>query len=263
MSTTDRPVFTGSPSVIGHRGLGKGTVDGRVENSVGSLVAAAEMGADWVELDVTRTADDRLVVRHDPTIPDGEWVVERDADHLRTAHGLALLEEVFDALPPTVGVDVDVKTVLEDAPLGSGGGTVALLAPVLRAEARRRPLLVTSFDVAALLWLREEIPTLALGSIAWVDFPLRIAVTATAHLGLDVVCLHHRSFGPNPVEGGAVHRAPARSVEVAHDAGLEVVAWCPPVAAVAELVAAGVDALCLNDLPETLPEVRSAGRDGS
>lgn len=259
MGRRTSPVFGRRPAVVGHRGLGRGTVGGHRENSLGSLLAAVELGVDWVELDVTRTADDVLVVHHNPSTGDGEWIVERTAADL-TGQEMSTLDEVLDALPVDVGVDVDVKTVLEDAPLGRGGGTVALLAPVLAREVRRRELLTTSFDVAALLWLREQVPGLALGSIAWVDYPLRMAVTATAHLDLDVVCVHHRSFGPNPVERGLVHRSPAYSVDVAHAAGLEVFAWCPEGDAVADLVAAGVDALCLNDVPTTLPLARSAAR---
>lgn len=257
MSTADRPVFTARPSVVGHRGLGKETVDGHVENSLSSLLAAVALGVDWVELDATRTADDVLVVHHNPASGSGDFLVERTAAEL-APHGFSTLVEVLDALPVEVAVDLDLKTVLEDAPGGWGSGTVALVAPLLAAEARRRRLLVTSFDVAALLWLRGQVPGLPLGLISWVDFPLRMAVTAAAHLDLDVVCLHHGSFGSNRVEQGPVHRLPARSVEVAHDAGLEVLAWCPAPEAVRPLVAAGVDAVCVNDVPTMLPLVRAA-----
>lgn len=256
MSTANRPLFTGRPAVLGHRGLGRGTVDGLAENTLPSLLAAAAMGVDWVELDVTRSADGVLVVHHNPATGHGDFLVDLTAEQL-AAHGVPTLAEVLDALPVEVALDLDLKTVLEDAPGGWGSGTVALLAPVLAAEVRRRPVLTTSFDVAALLWLRDEVPGVALGLISWIDFPLRMAVTAAAHLGLDVVSLHHGSFGPNPVEAAPVHRGPARSVEVAHAAGLEVMAWCPGPEAVGTLVAAGVDALCVNDVPVMLPLVRA------
>lgn len=241
--------------------MGKGSVDGLVENTLPSLLAAVALGVDWVELDVTRTSDGVLVVHHNPATGDGDFLVDRSADQL-TAQGVPTFAEVLDALPPGTGVDVDVKTVLEDAPGGWGSGTVAMVAPVLAAEVRRRPVLATSFDVAALLWLREQVPGLALGLISWVDFPLRMAVTAAAHLDLDVVAVHHGSFGPNRVEAGPIHRSPARSVEVAHDAGLEVLSWCPGPDEVGPLVAAGVDAVCVNDVPEMLPLVRAAAAAG-
>lgn len=233
-------------------------MDGHLENSLSSLLAAVALGVDWVELDVTRTADGVLVVHHDPASDDGDFLVQRTADEL-APHTYPTLAEVLDALPVEVAVDLDLKTVLEDAPGGWGSGTVALVAPVLAAEVSRRRLLTTSFDVAALLWLREQVPGLALGLITWVDFPLRMAVTAAAHLDLDVICLHHRSFGPNPVEQGPVHRPPAVSIDVAHEAGLEVLAWCPGAEAVGPLVEAGVDAVCVNDVPTMLPLVRAAG----
>jgi glycerophosphoryl diester phosphodiesterase len=44
---------------------------------------------------------------------------------------------------------------------------------------------------------------------------------------------------------------------VAHEAGLEVLAWCPAAHEVADLVAAGVDAVCVNDVPRLLPIVRA------
>jgi glycerophosphoryl diester phosphodiesterase len=60
----DSRVFAGRPTVLGHRGLGRGTVDGHAENSLESILAAAHSGLRWVELDARRTADDELVVGH-------------------------------------------------------------------------------------------------------------------------------------------------------------------------------------------------------
>lgn len=255
MSTADGPVFAHCPAVIGHRGLGKGVVAGHVENTLGSLLAAVQEGVDWVELDVTRSSDDVLVVHHNPATTDGRFLVECTADQL-TRLGVPTLADALDALPGGVAVDVDVKPILEDAPLSPAAATVGMVAAVLRHEMHRRPLLVTSFDAAALLWLREEVPGLRCGLLTWVDFPLRIAVPMAAHLGMDAVGLHHRSFGPNPVEPGPVHRDPRRSIETAQRAGLEVIAWCPGPGEVAPLVAAGVDAVCVNDVPTMLPVVR-------
>jgi len=117
-------------------------------------------------------------------------------------------------------------------------------------------VLVTSFDPAALLRLREAVPAAAYGLLTWIDFPLRHAVATAAGLGLDLVGLHHGSFGPNRVEGGPVHRPPEVSVDVAHRAGLRVLAWCPEPDVAAGLVAAGVDALVVNEVPAALTALR-------
>lgn len=262
MSTAEHPVFTTRPAVVGHRGLGKGTVDGHLENSLASLLAAAEAGVDWVELDVTRAADGVLVVHHNPATEDGSFLVGRTSAELRSA-GIATLDEVLDALPPDVGVDFDVKSVLEDSTMSLDASAGGHLLPVLRREQGRRPMLVTSFDVSVLQWLRVQLPGLACGLLTWIDFPLRIAVPMAAHLGMSVVGLHHGSFGPNRIEHGPVHHEPAQSIEVAHAAGLEVLAWCPTGDELDVLLAAGVDAVCLNDVPRGLAQVRGAASNAA
>ena len=69
-------VFGGRPTLLGHRGLGRDTVEGLVENTVESVLAAARSGLRWVEFDVRRTADDALVVGHYPTLGDAQILVD-------------------------------------------------------------------------------------------------------------------------------------------------------------------------------------------
>jgi glycerophosphoryl diester phosphodiesterase len=232
-------------------------VDGYVENTLDSLLTAVGAGTDWLELDVTRTVDDVLVIHHNPSTADGRFLVGRTAAEL-AAVGVVTLDEALEALPADVPLNVDVKSILEDATRDLAAGTVGLLASALRRESRRRKMLVTSFDAAALLRLRDEAPGPAYGLLTWLDFPLRIAVPMAAHLAMSVVGVHYRSFGANAVEPGLVHHPAADSVAVAHEAGLEVLAWCPGPEEVPSLVGAGVDAVCVNDVPRMLPLVRSA-----
>lgn len=256
MSTTEIARFlAATPTLLGHRGLGKGTVDGLVENTVGSMLAALDAGADGVEVDVARTADGGLVVGHDPALPDGRFLVDVSTADV-VAAGLVLLADLLDAVPSGVPVDLDLKSVLEDATDVADRRTDALLAALLAEEVRRRPVLVTSFDPAALLRLREAVPSAAYGLLTWIDFPLRHAVATAAGFGLDLVGLHHGSFGPNRVEPGPVHRPPDVSVEAAHRAGLRVLAWCPEADVATGLVAAGVDALVVNDVPAAVAALR-------
>jgi glycerophosphoryl diester phosphodiesterase len=255
MSATDH-MFAARPDVLGHRGLGKGVVGGHVENTIGSLNAALAAGVDWVELDVSRSSDDVLVVHHNPATADGRFLVDRTAAELGSA-GIATLEETLEALPAKVAIDFDLKPVLEDATGRVDATTAGLLLPVLRRELARRRLLLTTFDVTALGWLRDELPGLPCGLLTWLDFPLRIAVPMAARFGAAVVGLHYRSFAANPVEPGPVHRDVATNMSVAHDAGLEVLAWCPGEGEIGALIAAGVDAVTVNDVPRMLPLVRA------
>ena len=107
-------VFGGRPTLLGHRGLGRGTVDGLAENSPESILAAAHSGLRWVEIDVRRTADDALVVGHYPSVGDGQFLADLTLSQAQ-ALGAATLESVLTSLPPGVGVNLDLKTSLEDA----------------------------------------------------------------------------------------------------------------------------------------------------
>ena len=105
--------------------------------------------------------------------------------------------------------------------------TAALLAPLLEREAGRRPLLVTSFDPAALLGLRERVPAPAYGliSVDRLPAPARRGDGRRARPGRRRRA--PRVVRPEPGRAGPVHRPARDSVAIAHDAGLEVLAWCP------------------------------------
>ena len=64
--------------VIAHRGASRA----ERENTIAAFVRAVEMGADGIELDVRRTADDVLVVHHDAMLGDGRIVRQVPAGEL-------------------------------------------------------------------------------------------------------------------------------------------------------------------------------------
>jgi len=245
------PVLGPGPAVIGHRGLGCGVVRGHRENTLGSFTAAAELGAAWVEADVRRTSDDVLVVAHDEAYPDGTRVaavLAAEADRRGTLRLSTLLEQ----LAPEVGLDLDVKSAIDDSLRPPSRTTAALLGPVAAAAARRRPLLVTSFDPAALGWLRAQEPALALGWLSWHCFPLDAAVAACAHLDVDLLGLHVGSLaayrGPGPVDPATV----AGALPYVHGAGRRLMVWCPAADSVAALLETGADAVVVDEVPRVL-----------
>jgi glycerophosphoryl diester phosphodiesterase len=251
-------VFGNRPTLLGHRGLGRDTVDGHLENSPGSILAAARSGLRWVEFDVRRTSDDALVVGHHPTLgdgPDAPFLADLTLTQAQDL-GAVPLEDVLAALPDGLGINLDLKTAMEDALRPRDATTAALLAPVAAAERARRPVLVSSFDPAALLVVEEMAPGTPRSLLTWVGFPLRKAIPAARHLGLQVVAAHAWSFAPNQVDRAPVFRAASYAVDLAHEAGLEVVAWCPPVPEARDLIAAGVDAVVVDDVPRSLVELR-------
>jgi glycerophosphoryl diester phosphodiesterase len=255
-------VFGGTPAIIGHRGLGRGVVSGHRENTLGSFLAAAELGVRWVEVDVRRTRDDVLVVAHDAAYPDGNHVSELTAAQA-DRHGALRLDVLFDRLPPTVGVNVDLKSPIDDSLRPPSRTAAGLLAPVVAAEAGRRRVLVSSFDPAALRRVRAQAPHVSLAWLTWWQFPLEAAVAGCAHMDVDVLALHVLSLARDPwtaaaldaaLDGTAIERA----VSLLHDCGRQLLVWCPLVDAARLLVEAGADAVIVDQLPGILEGLEAA-----
>lgn len=149
------------PVIIAHRGApGR-----RQENTVAGFLAGVARGAEWVELDLHQTADGVLVVFHDFELggkPIAQCTLEEVRRLARRQRRIELptLEEVLQALPERVGVNVEIK-----AP-GLGSALVSLLArrgatervtcssfhlPTVRALAELRPRLRTGLLTSARL----------------------------------------------------------------------------------------------------------------
>lgn len=253
-------IFDSKPSIVGHRGFGSGNRGGYRENTVASFLAAVACGLSWVELDVYRTRDGELVVCHDPVAHSGGAIVTHTAAEL-AADGIATLAEVLTALPAEIAVDIDVKTIINDAVDPPPHRTHSLVADVLRREHRTRRFLVSSFDPSAVAGLadqRKAIGDVALGLIAGAGFPARHAIPAAANLGLDAVCLHTDLLNLHAEHSGPAVLTPKRIVQTAHQAGLEVMAWSPDPDDAVLLAAAGVDAVCVNDVPGVQTALASA-----
>ena len=244
-------VFGRAPVIVGHRGCGRGTVNGHLENTLDSFVAAVDAGVDWVEVDVRRTSDDEFVVVHNPADPDGVFYADITAQEA-AGKGALRLEALLDALPPTVGVDFDVKTSMEDATRDRARTTMGQLASIAVRESRRRDVLISSFDPGALDIARQLAPGVARGWLTWVDFPIGHAVAAAAHLDVQVLAPHWGSLRPNDIEPKPLHRPLSYVVDLVHESGREFLAWCPTVKFAQRLVDAGVDALCVNNVPDVL-----------
>ncbi|MBT0770489.1 glycerophosphodiester phosphodiesterase [Kineosporia sp. J2-2] len=246
-------------AIASHRGFGK-NVDGWPENSLPAFREAVRYGVPWLEVDVRRTRDGALFVHHWPSVgvDDGRFVSDLTGDEARKA-GLLALDDLLEVVPKHVGVIYDVKTAMEDALLPPSRDTTALLLPVLDAE-RDRPQLVTSFDPASLLFVGQEMPGVARGLITWISFPMRKAVPAAARLGVEVLSAHWKSFGPNGTDSAPHHRPAEYAIDIAHRAGVQVLAWSPAMGPAAELAAAGVDALVVDDVPGGLALARGLDR---
>ncbi|MCW2989966.1 MAG: putative glycerophosphoryl diester phosphodiesterase [Solirubrobacterales bacterium] len=241
-------LFESPPALCGHRGSGRGVVGGFAENTLASCRAAVEWGMRWLEIDCRLNAEGVLVARHDPRVEDGRFVADLSSAET-DALGLMRLEDMFEALPLDVGIDLEVKTALEDALRPRDETTAAAAADLAaRASAAGRPVLLTSFDASVLPIAAERHPALPTGLLTWTRFPLRKAIPAAVHLGARVVAPQFASFPLPGTPAEKMERELADAIDVAHRAGLEVVAWCPKPPEEKLLAAAGVDCIIVDDV---------------
>lgn len=206
--------------LIAHRGFARSFP----ENTLLAVRAAATL-ADLVEVDVRRCGSGELVVIHDETVDrvtDGSGRVRdldlsalRDLDVLDSGTPIPTLREVFDAVPPSVDVTLDLKEA-----------DVAAEAVELAAAADSDAL-VSAFDPEALAAAREADPAVP-RALLFRENPAANRRRAT-ELDCAAVHPHHECCTP-----GAVERF--------HAAGLSVHAWTVADAATASRLAeAGVD----------------------
>ena len=138
--------------MIAHRGMHS---TGATENTLQAYEAAAELGADMIELDVRRTGAGELAVLHDQRL--GEVTLDScslDEFEHRTGFRPPLLTDVLAWADGRIGLDVELK---ED-------GYAELVAPLLSEfAAAGNDLIVTSFLDPLLAQLAATAPRLRLG----------------------------------------------------------------------------------------------------
>jgi len=221
--------------VIAHRGASSA----EPENTVAAFRRAVEMGAEGVELDVRRTADDALVVHHDAMLTDGR-VIRHTASH-ELPDQVPTLSQALDACDGAF-VNVEIKNSSSD-PDFDGSDWVAHRTVVELATRGADPRwLVSSFRLATVDAVRRLAPDLR---TAWLVVGMgreEVAVTATA--GHVAIHPHHAALD-------------ADAIRLAHAAGLAVNTWtCDDPARMRQLMAWGIDAICTN-VPDVALAVRN------
>ncbi len=154
------------PRLIGHRGA-KALAP---ENTLGSIRAAKEAGAAWVEIDAKLAGDGVPVLMHDATLDrttDGrgpvvaltsEALAELDAG---SGEGVPTLARCL-ALCREIGLGLDLE-IKPDA--GTGSATARAVLAVLAAEGwgPADPIVITSFSRNALRVVRDAAPAFIRG----------------------------------------------------------------------------------------------------
>jgi glycerophosphoryl diester phosphodiesterase len=143
------------PSVVAHRGASKAAR----ENTLEAFRLARELGATMVELDVRRTADDVLIVHHDPLI-DGVAIITMTAAHLPAdVPGLAT------ALDACVGMEVNIEIKNDDTEpdYDPTYRVASKVVDLLRERGDGARMLISSFDRATINAVHRTEPALRTG----------------------------------------------------------------------------------------------------
>lgn len=227
------------PTVIGHRGTGRGTNQwDEYENTPPAMWRAYQLGALWAETDAQLSRDGVLVDYHDLVLPDGRRINDLTVDELHEI-GVPTLAAVVDGMPVNFGFDLEAKASPTDVP---GGGvradTADALAEFARARIHERPLCASSFDPGMAARLVEAgIPTGLLGRAGW---PWRETVWAAHRLG----CAF--AIGEAP---GVLEASDAADIAVwAHERRLELAVWDATAETTTALVQVGITGLCTDDV---------------
>lgn len=216
------------PAVIAHRGAS----GERPENTVAAFARAREVGADWVELDVRRTADHQTAVHHDAALADGRLIAACHRGDIPAS--VPTLIEALRACAG-MGVNIEIKNLPFEPDYDDSYWLAAAVVDALAApDLVQMPVLVSSFDPATLRALRHH------------DGAPPTALLTFAPIELDEVIAQCRADGHSawhPYDA-TVDRI---AVQRAHEAELAVNVWTvdDPVR-IAELAAFGVDGICTN-----------------
>jgi glycerophosphoryl diester phosphodiesterase len=199
------------PTIIAHRGC-----PGYAENTVNSILAAADRGADWIEVDVRETRDGEFVLHHDADLTEdlGLHMKIREASlaeiQARTlAGGDERVPTFAQAMQAMAGTRAKLYVHLKDGILDAAtaaklleicrsqdfigrvrfnSGSFTTLAR-LRAEDSRVWLEYDLYDAKGLLWSNDmtsadldSIRRLAIRSVGTFSFKTTLALVRRAHL---------------------------------------------------------------------------------
>jgi glycerophosphoryl diester phosphodiesterase len=201
-------------------------------NRLGSFAHCRALGADGVELDVRRTADDRLVAIHDHMLDDGRHVAETMRQDLPP-----WIPDLADVLDECIGmkVNIEIKNFPRDPAFDPSQRVTELALELLGS--RSDDAIISCFDFACIDLAKGIVPTAML-----------YLSRRPARDLLDAVVEHgHRVVHPydTMVDETFMDEARARDLEVNVwlDAGID---------RMRELVALGVDGLITSNVVDAV-----------
>lgn len=213
---------TANPLVVGHRGTGEDSSSNPYpENSLPSIRAAFEEGADLVEIDVQLAKDGTVIVWHDDTVPTANGDVRTSAlmpdefPQLVGPSGISANVPTFRealrlaldlGIQPQV-MDVEIKVVHEDERAALVNGVIQ----VLQEERAARKVIVSCFDATAIKMIEGALPGIQSGLLGVFRSSTLKAAKKLASQGYAVDFVIPSRLAPWSTEGAELARAKGES----------------------------------------------------
>jgi glycerophosphoryl diester phosphodiesterase len=214
-------------NVIGHRGS---PLEAR-ENTIDAFVAARVAGADMVELDARRTADDALVVHHDAALADGRLIIEAQRGDL--PEWLPSLEDALAACDG-MAINIEIKNSPRDPDYDPTDAVADAVAAMVGRLGLHDRVIVSCFNIRTIAAVKIADPSIPTGWLTLPGLDADVAVETTITGG-------HQALHPHDA---SVTR---QLIDLAHAGGLEVNTWTvDDVDRMRELAAWGVDGIVTN-----------------
>jgi glycerophosphoryl diester phosphodiesterase len=124
-------------------------------NSRASFERVRHLEIDGVELDVRRTRDDVVVASHDAHLPDGRAI--RDTLHRDLPAEVVTLDDIL-TICDSLLVNIEVKNYPSDPDFDADQRVTALVLQLLAARANRDRVMISSFGMACLDYVRNRAP---------------------------------------------------------------------------------------------------------
>lgn len=220
--------------IIGHRGASAKFT----ENTIEAFVGAAELGADWVELDVQKTVDGQLAVFHDIQLEDGRRVADIPFADLPDI--VPTLDEALAACGE-MGVNIEIKNDPASDSFDPENRMAPAVLKVARAHLTSDKCLISSFDMGAVNAVRDLDSRMPTALVTDDDLGPEVAIgRVTAH--------SHQAINPWD------ELVTPRWIVTAREAELDVHVWTvDDPERMVELAEMGVDGIITN-----VPDVAAA-----
>ncbi|MDJ0953518.1 MAG: glycerophosphodiester phosphodiesterase [Acidimicrobiia bacterium] len=231
------------PLVLGHRGASAHAGD----NTIEAFELALAHGADGVEIDARFTADQVVVLHHDPDVGEMGPLIHHDFAAVRSTHPeIPTLDEALAVLGDLI-VNVEIKNSPMEPDHDPGHGVADAVARWVNRHDIHERVVVTSFNPDTVAAIRNADPVIVTGQLVNPGVELPEVIEWVSAAGHGWIAPYVADVVPNAIEVTAA----------AHGIGLRVAVWTvDDPADIHTLGGAGVDAIIANDPRAALEVLR-------